>query len=521
MNRLIERLGNAVKGVLTGFDRIVFKGSILPVCYADGVMDFLHFRGVLNKDYKKWMLAQTNSLIEGVNQYALKHCGEGIAHMTSWRTDKEKLAKERQAAKRIESGLIGAWSFLESGRSFRAHYCAATGYPQLRSYQTACKHIYLYLDHKQYGFMNVRIQTWFPYHIQICMNGRQWLGRSLEKGKIDFLLNGNKFHHVDDYTKAQRLLDTQMDSRWPDLLNNLLPMCFPTMRQSLGPDLGYYWTLWQSEWATDMIFNSPADLKPTMESLIRHAMLTNTGTRVLQYMGRPITKDGKPHAASCNEVSSRLLNFYDGVRLRHWVDQNSVKIYNEHNVLRSEVTINTPDMFKVYRNAQGETAEVPKKLRPLRKGVADIAIRAKVSQEINDRFMNGVATFTDETSMRELFSERTKSKVKSGRRIRALDPTGKDRELLEAISDPADVVAGLSNVELRERLRSSPWGAGRTDAQLAARISRHLRLLRDHGLIRKIPNRRRYNLTDEGRTFVTALSAMLGASTKQLMAKAA
>jgi hypothetical protein len=68
---------------------------------------------------------------------------------------------------------------------------------------------------------------------------------------------------------------------------------------------------------------------------------------------------------------------FDGPRVRHWVDHNSVKVYNEQNVLRIETTINMPDMFRVYRRAQGQPHTARKKLRPLRKGVADIPLRAQ------------------------------------------------------------------------------------------------------------------------------------------------
>lgn len=191
MQRLIERLGKAVKGVLTGFDRMVFKGMILPVSYAAGAMDFLSRRGVLNKDYKPWMLEQTRQLIEAVDRYAREHCGCGIVPMNSWRED--KLAKACQQSHGIKEGLIGAWSFPESGRSYRAHYSAEAGHPLLRNYQPQCMHIYLYLDHEEYGFMNVRLQTWFPYHIQVSLNGRQWLRRRLEKRQMDFVARAISF----------------------------------------------------------------------------------------------------------------------------------------------------------------------------------------------------------------------------------------------------------------------------------------------------------------------------------------
>jgi hypothetical protein len=44
----------------------------------------------------------------------------------------------------------------------------------------------------------------------------------------------------------------------------------------------------------------------------------------------------------------------------------------------------------------------------------------------------------------------------------------------------------------------------------------HLRLLRAHGVIKKISKTHRYQLTDHGRTLVTAMTSALAASTAQL-----
>ena len=521
MRELVARFGKAVKGVLSGFDRIVFKGTLLPLAHEDGAMSFLRWSGVLNRDYKKWMQAQTNALVTAVDRYAREHSGRPIIHLDTWRYDKEQLARKRQEQTGVETGLIGVWSCLESCWSYRARYCAEKGYPQLRRYTTQCKHLYLYLDHEEYGWMNVRLQTWFPYHIQIALNGREWLRRRLQAREVDFLRQGNKFLHIDDYALAQRYLRQQLDRNWPHLLNSFLPIGFPTMRQTLGPHLSYYWTLWQSEWATDLIMDAPAELTATTASLLRHAWMTGNSANVLRYLGRPLTAAGKPYANSNNEVMSRVLDFHDGLRVRHWVDHNSVKVYNEQNVLRIETTINMPKMFRVYRRAQGQPRTARKKLRPLRKGVADIPLRAQVSQEVNNRLMDELSTFTDRTPMINLLAPYVRARTQRGRRVRALDLSGKDRLLLQAISDPSFTVSGITNAALRKMLRATPWAAGRTDKQLSARLSRHLRLLRDHGLIRKLPNRHRYHLTDKGRELTTALNAMLGASTEQLLDMAA
>ena len=130
-------------------------------------------------------------------------------------------------------------------------------------------------------------------------------------------------------------------------------------------------------------------------------------------------------------------------------------------------------------------------------------------------------TFSDQTPLSDLLAPYVRGRTQQGCGVRALDLSGKDRALLQAISDLSFTVSGITNAALRKKLCSTRWGARRTDQQLWARLSRHLRLLRDHGLIRKLPNRHRYHLTDKGRQLTTALHAMLSASTEQLLDRAA
>jgi hypothetical protein len=294
-------------------------------------------------------------------------------------------------------------------------------------------------------------------------------------------------------------------------------VCSSDLQSILGPYLSYYWTLWQSEWATDLIFPSPKHIAPLADSLLRHAFMTGTGERVLRYLDRPLKKDGTPRADMNHEVIGKLLDFHDGIRVRHWVDGNSVKCYNELNTLRVETTVNQPGMFRVHRRAQGQEEDAPKRLLPLRKGVADTVLRAQVSQHVNDRFMDNLAAAQCDTPVRTLLDAVVKPSKKEGRRVRALDPTGKDRDLLQALHDPNFCLSGLSNKQLREPLRDKTGYNNMTEKQRSAKISRQLRLLRDHGLIRKMARQKRYLITQKGRELTTALDALLAASTKQLM----
>ena len=517
MNVFVAKFRDVIKGMLTGFDRIVFKGSILPLAHAAGAMSFCLARGIRNKDFKRWAMDQTALVVDAAQRYAVEHGGRGIQPIVYSKTRKEDLAHKRQQELGKDSGLIGVWSAVESCWSYRAQYSAQAGHPLLRKEWMKCKHLYFYFDHPRYGFMNIRLQTWFPYHIQIALNGREWLRRSLEKAGADFVVRGNKFVHIDDYARAQRLLDRQLDTRWERLLQGFLADAFPAREAILGPHLSYYWTLWESEWATDLLFPSPKDIAPLADSLLRHAFMAGTADRVLRYLDRPLKRDGTPRADLDHEVTSRLQDFHDGLRVRHWVDTNSVKAYNELNVFRVEMTMNQPGMFRVHRHTQGQLRTEPKRLLPLRKGVADIAIRSQVSQDVNNRFMDHLAAARSETPLRDLLDDVVKPFTKEGRRVRALNPTGKDRALLQALDDPTWCISGLANGALRAKLSAAHGYKDKTEKQLSAKISRQLRLLRDHGLIRKLPRQKRYLVTAKGRELATAIDALLAASTKQLM----
>jgi hypothetical protein len=521
MNVFVAKFRDVIKGIITGFDRIVFKGTILPLAQAAGAMSFFEAHRIRNKDFKRWAMEQTQQVVGAAELYARTHSGRGIQPILSSKVRKEELARRRQQEMGLESGLVGVWWAMESCWSYRAQFSAQAGHPVLRKEPMKCKHLYFYLDHPRYGFMNIRLQTWFPYHIQIALNGRQWLRRSLEKAGVDFVARGNKFVHIEDYARAQRCLDRQLDTGWKGLLDGFRALAFPAKEAIVGPHLSYYWTLWESEWATDFIFRSPRDISPIADSLLRHALMTGTGDRVLRYLGRPLKKDGTPHGNMNHEVTSRLLDFHDGVRVRHWVANNSVKGYNELNVFRAETTMNQPDMFRVHRRAQGQDPSAPKRLLPLRKGVADIVLRTQVSQDVNNRFMDNLAAAQCDTPVRELLDGVARPFTKEGRRVRALEPTGKDRALLQALSDPAFCISGVSNRQLRDKLRHETGYNQLAERQLSAKMSRQLRLLRDHGLIRKIPRQKRYIVTQSGRQLTTALDALLAASTKQLMDLAA
>ena len=83
METFLQQFGSKIKGVLTGFDRIVFKGCLRHLAYADGAAKFLARRGVLNKDYKAWMLEQSAAGRDGVGEGHDKQAAVGADRQES------------------------------------------------------------------------------------------------------------------------------------------------------------------------------------------------------------------------------------------------------------------------------------------------------------------------------------------------------------------------------------------------------------------------------------------------------
>src|SRR5262249_12493406 len=147
----------------------------------------------------------------------------------------------------------------------------------------------------------------------------------------------------------------------------------------------YYWSADETEWATDLLFRSAKELARWYPRLLRHGLVALSSLEVMRFLGqRPGPRGGLP----CNfkgEVVSDVRARPEGVRIKHRLGGNSIKMYDKQGAnLRVETTINDPHGMKVYRPAEGDE-QGQKKWRRLRKGVADLQRRAQLSQQANER----------------------------------------------------------------------------------------------------------------------------------------
>ena len=132
-----------------------------------------------------------------------------------------------------------------------------TGYPEFRLRRRRCLHYYHYFMHSDWGLMHVRLQTWLPLSVHVCLNGRLWLARQMDAAGLSYRQRDNTFTAVEDLRRAQALLDQQLKTAWPRRLDEQLDEVNPLHDEMFATyPVSYHWTMDESEWATDVLFRS-------------------------------------------------------------------------------------------------------------------------------------------------------------------------------------------------------------------------------------------------------------------------
>jgi len=220
------------------------------------------------------------------------------------------------------------------------------------------------------------------------------------------------------------------------------------LQPRFGLDLhGYYWTIRQAEYATDVIFKDAASLKKLYPGLIHHAIKHFSSEDVMRFLQR------RCNTRFSGEVMSTISKRVEGVRIKHWVAENSIKMYDKQGcVLRIETTINNPRRFKVYREVyrkgQKKNAWIP-----MRKGVADIYRYAGISHAANARYLDALSAIGKEEPSFQLLDSVSNSISKNNRRYRALRPIASDEaRLFQSVLHGQFLLHGFRNEHIRTLL---------------------------------------------------------------------
>ena len=500
----LNTFARSILGTLCGFDRLRLRGTLRHLFQPSVMEAYLNACHVLIKDFGDFAQEITDR-VKAAAYRAAKLAGRPVIYLNSSQRSKEDMAKEVARRDGVTQGLIAILSAVEPCLSYSVRGQRESKEIHLALEQRKCLFFYHYFLHPLFGFMHARVQSWFPFTIDLCLNGREWLARQMDRAGIGYRRRENCFVAIDDWKKAQALADKQLKTDWPKELGKILEEVHPMHREICQPIAQqYYWSASATEYATDIAFAHPDTLAALYPRFVHHAISSFSSPDVLRFLGRWVpTTSGKVFGQFKGEIISDLKHRPEGVRIKHSINGNSIKAYDKQgSVLRVETTINHAEEFKVYRTSEREP-QGPLSWRELRRGVADIPRRAEVSRASNNRYLQALASTTGGSPLATLVAKVCSPITVKGQRYRALRPwSPEDGLLLQTLADAKFVLNGFRNRDLRK-----PLGSFRPQDAKAQAITRKLRILRAHGIIRKVSGTHRYLLTPKGRTIVTALHA--------------
>lgn len=492
ISRFTQKFADAILSTLNCHDRVIFKGY-LPYFRDDDLHRLSDWElRMRRKDFVPFLEDRSEELVAHAKQMA----GEHYQYFES-KPDKETLIRKKIQQRGVTEGLVAVLCCKETCRGVKLRH--GEGKPTLSFTQRPQRVLYYYILDPDFGLIHVRVQTFFPYTVQVYVNAHDWLARQMAKRHLGFTQEDNAFTRLDHPDKAQRHADRFSQLHWVKILDRWAHLVNPLLKQKWLQRGPYYWVIDQAEYSTDVLFRRCEDLQALFPRLIEHSLMHFSADDILKFLGRRL------HPQFDGEVLTLCRkNRSPGTRIKHRMKGNWLKMYDKFGmILRVETVINQPREFHVRRR---RTRKGVAKMVwcPMNKGVSNFYRYLEVARASNQRYLDALAVVdAPATSARQL--DRLSQPVAyRGRRRRGLNLLDvEEQKLFQAILCGEHRLNGFRNRDILDKLH----GPSRDPADHRRnmhRVSRHLQLLRAHGLIKKVPHCHRYQVTHKGEAVMTA-----------------
>jgi hypothetical protein len=493
-------------GKLEMCDRILFKGHLTRLYWPGGFQSLMCALRVRLKEFKEFVSTTTDGILDHAKELAAK-AKRPYLYLDRPMTAKTGRTKEdyaREIAERdgIREGLVTVFSTLEPCTSFEVVGNRATHHLEVRWARRRCLFLYFYYVDHEFGFMHVRLQTWFPFEMQIYVNGHEWLARQLDRSHIGYERQSNAFVRIDDLVRAQRLCERFFHLQWHryfDVFAHRLNVMLSVVEHAgYG---SYFWSIDQAEFSTDLLFRSRQALDEVVPDLFEHATLHTGPTDILRFFDRHM------NGRFTGDLTTRLKR-QDCIRIKHSLRRNSIKMYVKGSVLRIETTVNNPREFKVLRRAR-RGQEIACRWCPMGKGVANFFRTTEVSRQANTRYLESLASAQLKGEALKHLDRLCRSTTEGGIRHSGFQPLRRtDHDLFRAALNGASLINGFRNKDICERLFRTPSRSKQERLRRCGQVSRLIRKMRAHHLVAKVSSSRLYRVTQLGHSLMGATITM-------------
>jgi len=454
-------------------DRLYLNGYIGPLATSGGLVTFM--REQLGKPIPSpVVLGQvTEKFRASVKAMAERH--QIPVYQFDHQERKDDFANQIRRQRCIRDGVVFVGVAQEKAKTFQGK--KVDGQFQYKRDKTVyVNHYYFYIDDADFGPLFIKVCSYAPWAIKLCLNGHEWAKRQLEKRRIAYEALDNGFLSCAAPEKLQEICD----SLGPEDIDHLLRKWLNRLPLPLSAEdrlAGYDWNLsiWQMEVSLTQIFDRPLRGREFFEEIIRDNLDLGRPDRVQLIFDRVVTKK------TPGEFRTRVIQ--DGVHPSLHINYKNFDLkqyFKEGRGCRTEGTFRNTKDFDI------------------NKGLANLPYLQKVGREINRRLLE-VERVSHNSGMSGDSIQRVvqPTVTEDGEKAPALK-FGQPRvmALFLALTVFQHLIDGFHNRDLRA-LVIDLLGV-KAEQYTTSQMTYDLRRLRLKGLIFRPPKTHRYFLTPHG-----------------------
>jgi hypothetical protein len=340
------------------------------------------------------------------------------------------------------------------------------------------KHYYFYLQDLEWGPAFLKIGTYLPFPVKLCLNGHEWAKQQLRRERIAFESLDNGFVGCRRPERLQDICDRlgpadvqSFFERW----SQRLP--WPLSARDRRGGFDHRLSLWQMEVSLTQVFDQPVQGRHFFEEVIRENLDLGRPQRVnLLFPTRLTRRTPAPQSGYRTRVITSGVNPSLHVEYK----RSHVKQYfKENRALRTETTINQASDF-------GAT-----------KALKNLPFLRNQASAVNRRLLEVERLGHNCTLSQEALDRLQRPTLEADQRAPGLRfGDARVMALLHALCVFDHVQRGFRNRDIRQHVADL---LGQNAKEYApGRMTYDLRRLRLKGLIARIPKTHRYSVTTYG-----------------------
>jgi hypothetical protein len=353
-------------------------------------------------------------------------------------------------------------------------------YPWLVPSTAMVNHFYVYGVDRDFGPFFLKFSTYFPYNAKLCLNGHEYAKRQLMRKGIAFEALDNGVLRCEDPKRLQAICDGLSADKIDALLRKWLrKLPYPFTAADRRAGYRYEISILQAEFSLTQVRDRPVTGRVFFEEGIRENLDIGRPNQV------PLIFDRKVSRRTPGRFRTRVIT--EGVAPSLPIDDKNTRIkqyHKEGRALRTETTINNTRDFSLGKRLKNLSALRQIGFRANRRllEVQKISHDCSLGEDAFNQVVRPI-----EVGGHEVDGQRASALRFGDQRVQAL---------LAVLAVFSLQLQGFTNAEMRVLL-AQMLGVDPVTYP-AGRMTYHLRRLRLHRIIERIPRSHRYQLTPGG-----------------------